>query len=161
MKPLSSKKEMEEKSSMNDKEVKCNEEESSACHSISQICFEHERAENLARKMIALEFKDSHNLAANFIKDENIKKELELITSKAESIFLGIVARCRIEGCDIHALNNELEIIKHFQESEKVEPDFQVARDLAKTIDESVIAIIVFNTHNVLLYVNGILEVVK
>ena len=77
-----------------------------------------------------------------------------------ESKFIGIIARCKIQGCDIHALNNELEIIKHFQETESISEEFIKARELAQTIDETIIAILVFQTHNVLLHVNGRLEVV-
>lgn len=114
----------------------------------------------LARRLVAFELKDDHHMDCSFLKDPTTKAELDLVSQMLESKFIGIIARCKIQGCDIHALNNELEIIKHFQETESISEEFIKARELAQTIDETIIAILVFQTHNVLLHVNGRLEVV-
>lgn len=119
------------------------------------------KAEILAKRLLILELKDDKDMDIHFLKDESTLAELSMIGSDSESKFMGIIAKCKIDGCDIHMLNNDLEIIKHFHDAEPVDETFQKARDLAQIIDESVIAILVFNTHNILLHVNGSLEVVK
>lgn len=115
----------------------------------------------LAKRMFALEYKDDFSLSKDILVNPESLKEIENVESMLGSQFIGIIAKCKIDGCDIHALDNSLNIINHFQINEPISEEFQKARVLACNIDESVIAILVFKKYNILMHINGNLEVVE
>lgn len=113
----------------------------------------------LARLLSILELRDDHSVDKSFAKNVQTQKELESLPQKAESKFLGILAKCKIQGCDVHALDSNLNIISHFRSHEKIDECFEKARALAGTLPDTIIAILVYSDHLSYLYSNGKLEV--
>lgn len=128
---------------------------SSEAQEVAQPC------PNLARLLTALEIRDDHHADKEMFKKPSVERELELVREDLKDEFMGILAKCRIDGCDVHALNSALEIHKHYRESETIEEDFQKARDVASKLPESIIAVLVFKKHISYLYQNGKVEVVS
>lgn len=115
--------------------------------------------ESLARMLGILELRDNHTMDKSFAKNAQTAKELEALPKKAESTFLGILAKCKIDGCDVHALDSSLNIINHYRDHEKIDEAFAKARPFAAALPDSIIAILVYSDHLSYLYGNGKLEV--
>ena len=131
------------------------ERPSPEAHVVAQPC------PNLARLLTALEIRDDHHVDKGMFKKPAIERELELVREEVKDEFIGILAKCRINGCDVHALNSALEIHKHYRDNETIEEDFLKARDVAAKLPESIIAVLVFKKHISYLYQNGKVEVVS
>lgn len=115
--------------------------------------------ESVARVLSVLELRDDHNTDKAFARNAQTIRELEALPQKAESKFLGILAKCKISGCDVHALDSNLNIISHFRQHEQISDEFKKARPLAAVLPDTIIGILVYSDHLSYLYSNGKLEV--
>ena len=89
-----------------------------------------------------------HQLAMDSI---TIQKE----DFKCESIFLGVIAKCRISGCDIHSLDDNLEFDKHYKIHEQIDSTFTEARNVIQRLPDSAIGILVYSDHLEILHIDG------
>jgi hypothetical protein len=115
--------------------------------------------ESVARMLSILELRDDPNMDKSFARNTQTIRELEALPQKAESKFLGILAKCKISGCDVHALDSNLNIVSHFRQHEQINDEFKKARPLAAVLPDTIIAVLVYSDHLSYLYSNGKLEV--
>lgn len=115
--------------------------------------------ETLAKAMVFLELKDDHNAQLDSAVQMECKQELKRLGPSSEaSIFLGIISICRLPGCDVHALDANFDIMKHFSNNEAMPEAFEKARPAALSLPIDAIGILVFNDHWEILFLNGKVE---
>lgn len=88
-------------------------------------------------------------------------KELVADLKAAEVRFYGIISKCWISGNDCHMLNENLEIMRHFNPKEDVPEGFQKARGLIPGIPSQVIALMVYSNQIQYLFLDGSTQVAE
>jgi hypothetical protein len=71
---------------------------------------------------------------------------------------LGIVAVCAIPGCDIHFITPADEVLRHVGAEEGVASPFARSRAYLRACDADVIAVVVFESKNLVLSLDGTLR---
>lgn len=117
---------------------------------------------SLTKLLFSLEKNDKHDYALDsnqyLLAFESLRHHKQGI--KKESIFLGAIAKCAISGCDVHVLNDKLEIEKHYDKQEQIDSSFELARKLIRTLPESAFCILVYNDHLEMLNADGTNELI-
>ncbi len=86
---------------------------------------------------------------------EKINEKSDFDGDLGESKFLGILGKCQIEGCDVHALNSAFEIIDHFELDKEIDGHFKKARKYLNDLNDSMQMLLVFSEYFIVLNVNG------
>lgn len=73
-----------------------------------------------------------------------------------DSTLIGVLARCAIEGCDVHKLTYpDFDIIEHYPEDEAVPEIFTEARTRINAMPQNTVAVLIFNDHMLFLRIDG------
>ncbi|CAN5675636.1 hypothetical protein BH10BDE1_BH10BDE1_16880 [soil metagenome] len=68
----------------------------------------------------------------------------ELLASAQPSVRLGLLCKCYINGCDVHMINEEKQIVAHFPSADTLPPGFQEARHLVARMPQKYLALVVY-----------------
>lgn len=60
----------------------------------------------------------------------SFQEEFESLPIEIESVLYGVLAKCRIEGCDCHVISTEGKIIDHFKEQQALPTELEKGRIL-------------------------------
>ena len=71
---------------------------------------------------------------------------------------LGILAACAIEGCDVHFISEAETILRHLAKDDPIPSAFQWARQYLAASGPDVVAVLVFESRNQLLCLDGTLR---
>jgi hypothetical protein len=80
--------------------------------------------------------------------------QLNLISQNQKG-FQGILGKCCITGCDVHALSPSQVIMEHYLEGQPVPEIFLTARTALNNAPSSVLAFLVFDNRLIALFVDG------
>jgi hypothetical protein len=76
----------------------------------------------------------------------------------SDSIFLGVLSKCKIAGCDVHKISlPDFNIIEHYSENQSIPEPFIEARQRIKTLPQTVIAVLVYSDRLEFLQIDGTL----
>lgn len=74
---------------------------------------------------------------------------------RQDNQFLGLLGPCIVDGCDVHFLDANLEIIEHVGDGRRLEPPFERARKHWEVKSDSDLAALVFLDHYEVLRLDG------
>ena|ERR1017187_8929956 len=81
-----------------------------------------------------------------------------LVGSESTNRLLGILATCAITGCDVHLISKADAILRHVADDERMPKPFEWARQFLATSPPDIIAVLVFESSNKLLCLDGTLR---
>ena len=64
--------------------------------------------------------------------EEMLSREVEVQTLAEPEILIGVLSKCYISGCDLHAIDGQGNILEHFSASKKMPKELAVGRILYK-----------------------------
>lgn len=127
--------------------------------SSTQVLEENDNFPLISKILTFLEIDDKHDVDTSKYLSPALSVELSLLKNIETDNFVGIIGKCLISGCDVHALDSNFQIIKHFKSNESIDSAFEKARKVAQNLPEGVIGILVFEKTLIFLHLNGELEV--
>jgi hypothetical protein len=71
------------------------------------------------------------------------------------SHFLGIMGKCMIDGCDVHTLTTQGDIIEHFPVGEPTAPIFTRAREALSQATSNTVGVLVYDDRIEMILLDG------
>ncbi|MCX8506120.1 MAG: hypothetical protein ORN98_05855 [Alphaproteobacteria bacterium] len=92
---------------------------------------------------------------ANYFAEVNYAVAAMHQAAPPPSIFLGILGKCAIAGCDVHLLSDSGDIMYHLHESDPTPSGFETARRVINAMPPGGLSLLVYSDGIKILYVNG------
>lgn len=77
--------------------------------------------------------------------EEMHEREMQLKDFPEPEVFIGVISKCYISGCDIHAIDKKGNILEHFQKSAKLPEGYDRARMLYHKMNGACHCIEIYN----------------